>query len=271
MKKYLMVLAVLFMTSVAYAKESGYSLSTALVGMSMDYVEYDDNDMFLDSEKSGFSGIKGVDLGIAYVGASKDNSYAEYGVSLTALSGETDYVGSYLISGEPAFSTTQNSILDMEIEYKLTHTIKDKLEFSYGIGLGYRSWRRGLSASQIEIYNWGSIRPKVGAVYNISMFSAGVNLEYQYGINPKMTLLANSENSDTTVNLGAANTIQFSIPLKVRLHKRVDLFFEYIYEHQSIEKSDTAPYIINGVQYTIWEPASTANNLYAKFGMVFKF
>ena len=161
---------------------------------------------------------------------------------MSALSGETEYVGGTYNPVTKKFGpygsyvgTTYNSIIDIEVEYKFIHIIKNVLELSYGVGLGYRSWRRELSKTQVEVYSWSSIRPKIGLAYTKGRFYIGSRLEYQSGINPKMTILKNLENPDTTVNLGSANILQFSIPIKFSVAKRVDLVAEYTYQNQSIK------------------------------------
>ena len=108
--------------------------------------------------------------------------------------------------------------------------------------------------------------------YNFSYFKIGAKLEYQYGINPQMDILSNHENhSDATVDLGSANIVQVSFPIRHEVNEMVDMYFEYVYEHQIIEKSNAVPYVIGGVDALIYEPASTANNNYLKFGATFKF
>lgn len=276
MKKYLVILLALLLSSTVYAKESGYSVSTALVGMSMDYREYDDNDKILDSEKStaNSGALIGLDLGFAYTKVLDSGNYAMLGANMKVLSGETEYVGSLLTSSSGYGSyigTTKNVIFDTAIDYRFSHVLQGGFALNYGLGIGYRSWRRELSPSQVEVYKWFSIRPQVGALYTISRFSVGLDVEYQYGLNPQMDILANSENKETSVNLGGANILQVCLPFTLSVHEKVDLFVAYTYQHQVIGKSDSTPYVINGTEYSILEPKSTANNQYAKFGATFKF
>ncbi|MBT5934709.1 hypothetical protein [Sulfurimonas sp.] len=275
MKKNLIILAMVFMSSILSAKESGLSLSVAFIGMSMDYREYDNN-IILDSEistpKTGV--MRGADLGLTYTEVLGNGIYTQINGYFNLLSGETEYVGSLLDSSQGYGSyvgVTKNILFDTGVDYQFISVLSHGYSLNFGIGTGYRAWRRELSPSQVEVYKWLSIRPQVGTTYSSPIFSLGVNLEYQYGIHPEMAILANSENSDITVNLGSADIIQLSIPFKIRLDKSLDLFFEYIYEYQTIEKSDTAPYILGGVEKTIYEPASTAHNSYVKLGVVFKF
>ncbi|MEA2072670.1 MAG: hypothetical protein U9O86_03720 [Campylobacterota bacterium] len=262
------------MSSNLLAQKSGFSLSTALVGMSMDYREYDDNDKILDSEMSDFNEMVGGDFSFIYAKNLESKNRAEFGVNMTILSGETEYVGAYLHTGlgyGSLVSTTKNVIFDNSIDYTYFQVFNNGIELSYGLGLGYRSWRRELSPTQIEDYTWYSFRQKFGISYNLKKWSIGANFEYQHGINPQMTILADSVNPDTTVNLRSVGILEYSIPVKFTLNKKIDFFVEYVYQKQTIEKSDTAPYIFNGMQARVYEPRSTAHNQYAKFGAIFKF
>ena len=74
---FLSYLILMIASTILSANESEFHLSTAVVGMSMDYREYNDNNEILDSEKSKFSGIKGVDIGFSYLDASQTNHYSE--------------------------------------------------------------------------------------------------------------------------------------------------------------------------------------------------
>jgi len=270
MKRYLLVLTLLVMNVALYAKESGYSLNTALVGMSMDYREYDDNDKILDSEKSALYEMPGAEFKLVYTKVLESQNYAQLGVKFMLLNGETEYVGSYIGSGfgyGSLISRTKNMIMDTDIDYMFTHVYESGLEFSYGAGLGYRSWRRELSPTQVEIYSWFSIRPKVGVSYSKNFVYVGVFAEYQYGINPKMSI----NNPNVEVNLGSADIIQIHIPVVFSINDSLDISVENVIERQYIGKSDSAYFTEAGRTYEIWEPKSTAYNNYLKFGATFKF
>jgi len=270
MKKYLVVLALLVINLTLYAKESGYSLSTALVGMSMDYREYDDNDKILDSEKSALYEMPGAEFKLLYTKVLKSQNYAQIGAKFMLLNGETEYVGAYIGSGlgyGSLVSRTKNMIMDTDIDYMFTHVYGSGLEFSYGADIGYRYWRRELSPTQVEIYSWFSIRPKIGISYCKNFVHVGLFAQYQYGINPKMSI----NNPDVEVNLGAADIIQIQIPIVFSINDSLDISIENVIERQYIGKSDSA-YFTDGTRtYKIWEPKSTAYNHYLKFGATFKF
>lgn len=252
------------------AKESAYSLSGSLVGMSMDYREYDDDAKILDSEKSTLSEILGGEVKLVYTKVLESDNYAQLGIKFMYLSGETEYVGSLIGSGlgyGSYIGKTKNQILDTDIDYMFTLAYNHGFELSYGVGIGYRSWRRELSPTQVEVYSWYSVRPKLGVAYNISDFYLGALIEYQYGIDTQMSI----NNSDVVVTLGSANITRLTIPLKYKINKQWEIFAEYVIDLQTIEKSDIAYFSDGTSVYGIWEPDSTAVNQYAKFGATFKF
>jgi len=257
------------------ARESGYSISAAFVGMSMDYREYDDNGNILDSEISVDGElIKGGEISLAYTKVLEDNDYALIALNINYLYGETEYKGSLLNSGLGYGSyvgRTNNDVLDIEAEYRFVDTYSNGIDLTYGLGIGYRSWRRELSASQVEVYKWYSLRPKFGVGYQVSSLHFGGLLEYQYGLSPQMDILANAENPDTTVDLGSGNIIEFTLPVSYTINEQLDIFFEYVYQYQTIDKSNAVEYILDGVTEYIYEPDSTANNQYIKLGATFKF
>jgi len=278
LKVFITFLITSFVITNASAKESGFELSTSLVGMSMDYREYDESNEILDSETSKFTEMVGPELRGRYTHLHQNQNYSSIGINLTYLSGTTEYKGARLDPVTLTYGaygsyvgTTKNRILDTSVDYSFTHAYKRGLEFSYGVGVGYRSWRRELSPSQIEVYAWPSLRPNFTISYSKRWFEVGTTLEYQYGINPEMTVLKDSENPDTTLHLGSANILQISVPIKFILTDYLTLFMENSYQYQVIEKSDSAAYVYNSTVVSISEPKSVANNLYTKFGMIFKF
>lgn len=285
MKRMLLILLVFLSTSLL-AKESGFLLSTAFVGMNMDYREYGVTDAngygvydgakslekILDSEKSNsnIGPLVGVDIYFGYKKVLESGHYGELGLNFMIVSGETEYVGSY--NGSPdgygsVVERTKNIVIDTDVDYKFSYVLNDSFTVSYGMGVGYRLWRRELSATQIEVYKWMSVRPHIGGVYSMSRFSLGMDLEYQYALNPQMTILGNGNSPDLTVNLGGANIVQVSIPFEVAISDSIDLFLKYTYENQIIGKSNQIT-LVNG---RLWEPRSEANNNYIKIGATFKF
>ena len=269
----IVLLSVIVFTVYAGASESKFLINTALVGMSKDYREYDKNDVILDSEKSKLNEMVGSEFRVAYL-EEYEKSSAEIGMDLLIVGGKTQYVGSLLTSslGYGSYiGTTYNFLYDLALNYRYSKSLGSGLEVHTGIGLGYRWWRRELSASQIEVYTWASLRPEIGMSYSIGSLNIGAFLEYQWGFDEKMAILANSENPQTSVNLGFANILQVNIPITLQLNDSVALFMAYTYEQQKIGDSNSVPYIIDSTNYEIYEPRSTANNSYVKLGVSIEF
>lgn len=122
----------------AIAKESNMTASASIVGMSMDYKEYDTSGTLLDSEESSYSDITGTDMSLGYIYDKDNSSFSHIKLNLLVLSGETEYTGAYLSGGSygSVVSTTQNSIIDTDMSFTHTKLYKNNFEFSYGIGLG---------------------------------------------------------------------------------------------------------------------------------------
>ena len=252
------------------AKESGYSISAAVVGMSMDYREYDDAGKILDSEKSKFNEILGGEIDIVYTSVLESENYAQLGLDINYLNGETEYLGAYIDSGlgyGSLVSRTKNTIFDIEVDYMFTLIYKSGFEFAYGFGLGYREWKRELSPQQIEIYSWYSVRPKMSFAYSLLDLQLAALVEYQYGFTTTMSI----SNPDLRLNLNGSNIVRVTVPLTYSITSSFDIYVAYVLEQQVIGKSDSE-YFSDGINlYKIWEPDSTANNQYTKFGMTFKF
>ena len=106
------------------AKEDRFSSSISLVGMSMDYREYDKNGQILDSEKSSIIDLVGIDMGMKFLMYETSSSHTKLETNLVILGGRTEYVGS-LLSVPPApeqpygsyIGSTVNNIIDFDYIY----------------------------------------------------------------------------------------------------------------------------------------------------------
>ncbi len=264
--KFFLLLFVFFTVGSA-ASEGEFSLNTALVGFSMDYKEYDDDSQIIDSEKSDFTQMMGVDLGMTYRLNAVDGSYSQIDVTLLLLAGKTDYVGAYLGSGGgygSVKSSTDNAIVNLDADYLYGMLLSQKLYLLGGAAFGYREWERSLSANQVEVYSWFYLEPKIGLKYLLQRSSLGATMGYKYGLNPEMT----ATGIDGTFKLGAANTLNISLKASYEISLHSEVFCEYIYENQVIEKSNVV-YASDGNGYL--EPDSEANNQYIKLGAIFKY
>jgi len=227
----------------------------------MNYMEYYEG-LPLDSEESELSEMIGFDAGISYLFAKNSSSYAAINANLMMLRGKTTYRGSLIGSGDPIgtiVDKNKHSIMDVDLNYAQHYKMDRVVEFQYGLGIGYRLWRRELSISQIEEYKWFSLRPMVGAKFALDKgVNIGLGFEYQYGIYPLM-----QEPTLGEFKLGAADIIEITLPVEYKYNNSLSLLFEYIYQEQTIKKSN----MLNGYI----EPDSTAKNQYLKLGLAFKF
>ncbi|CAI6147660.1 MAG: hypothetical protein SPLUMA1_SPLUMAMAG1_00482 [uncultured Sulfurimonas sp.] len=135
-KTLLGILLTLIVSSTVLARDGMFSLSSALVGMSMDYREYDAAGSILDSEKSNLNDIIGSEFILDYTVIYQKNNYAQVGIELLLLGGNTEYVGSYIGSNQgygSLVSTTQNSVTDIAGFYMYTHVFDNGLDLGYGL------------------------------------------------------------------------------------------------------------------------------------------
>ena len=265
MRKYFVILLIV-MSSNLFAQETPFRTSISFVSMGMDYTEHDLNGNFLDSETSSYIDLGGVEVSLGYLLSEDSSVSSEVSFNIMLLVGDTAYNGSYIESGLPAVGTTINTIIDRDISYKQSRFINDKLEISYGVGLGHRYWERMLSLSQVEVYTWYSIRPMFGiTTMSNEKFNLGMFIEYQYGFSTKMS----TSDPSHTFTLGGADILEVSFPVSYNYKKSVDFFFEATIQKQMIKKSDRL-YTGSGSSYW-YEPASTAYNSYLKLGIEYKF
>lgn len=261
--KFLLALMFVFL-SVVTAKANDLYFNAALLGMSMDYREYDDNEQILDSEKSDISQMMGVEFGVSYVLNAVDGDFSELNAVFERITGKTDYVGAYLGSGEGYGSlkgTTQNTVINFDANYIYGAMLSQSWHLLIGAAFGYRSWERGLLPNQIETYSWAYAAPKLGVEYEQNLLQLTFMMDYRYAVSPKMTATGVRDE----FKLGSANAFEGSIKGNYSLTQKVAIYAAYIYEYQKIEKSN----VLYGSGY--FEPDSTANNQYIKFGLTFKY
>ena len=242
------------------------SYSFSLINMQMDYREFDANGNILDSEKA--NSIFGWEIGYTFNLNCDLKRYSSIVLKASEFSGYANYEGSELISGNPTVSSTYENVYDISLAY----LEKRKLEnfgILYGLEGGYHSWYRELSSNQNELYYWFYAAPTIGISKEIyKNFDIKLLLKYKYALNPKMK--ANSFSDD--FKLGTTSTIELSIPFIYKYNNQVNIFTEYVISQQNIAKSNFVSGYIDGKYYnTIYEPDSTANNQYIKFGFTFKY
>jgi len=261
------IVGVVFVSSMLLAKANvEYSINA--VGMSMDYKEYDDGKL-ADSESSGYTDLTGAEFKYNYIMQDASTSdYNNIALSIMALGGDTEYMGSYIgynqVYGSQV-NITSNKIYDVDLDFAHTYQQTQNYKVIISLGVGYRFWRRELSAQQVEDYKWYSLRPSLAFSYTYKGLSVSPEFEYQYGIRPRMKCIciANEE-----FKLSSANIVQVSIPLEYAMNQCFSLYSAYTYQYQNIKESDVV-YDNDGTGY--YEPQSEASNKYIKFGIIFKY
>ncbi|QOP41945.1 hypothetical protein [Sulfurimonas marina] len=261
---------VLKMTTLALLSANLYAgngtFSISLVNMELDYTETDVYGNFADSENS--NSILGFELGYGL-----DLSCSNYGCSnlefnFSGLTGNSNYDGFKIKTGEPYQGTTFNILYDFSVDYTMKKEFS-AIDLIYGAGAGYHAWYRELSSIQNELYSWFYITPIVGVSKElIDNFNIGVIAKYKYGIAP--TMIANSISDE--FKLGSANTFELSIPVEYSYTDEVNFFIEYIYSRQVIKRSNFLSGYIDGDYYeNIYEPDSRTNDKYIKIGASIKY
>lgn len=263
------MLSMVLISSIMFTKVSA-EYAVNIVGMSMDYKEYIQG-VLLDSEDSDYSDLIGVELNYNYKMQTEDsnesNDYNEILLNLMALTGDTTYTGAYLGSGAgygSVVGTTSNKIYDFNIGFARIYQQISSFDIRIALGLGYRFWRRALSAHQVEDYKWFSLRPSLVFSYKYDDFSIMPKFEYQYGLKPKMSATGLSEE----FKFGSANIMEFSLPLEYAINENLSLRGSYTYQYQKIQESNV---VYDNDGNGLVEPQSKAYNQYIKFGLIFKY
>ncbi len=91
--------ALLVLSANLFAGENKVTYSLSLVGMNMDYKEYNRAGTLVDSEASQFSDIAGFEAGYDFLLSQSMGSYAKLETSVLYVAGDTSYVGSALNGG----------------------------------------------------------------------------------------------------------------------------------------------------------------------------
>jgi hypothetical protein len=257
------VLLISLLMGSAVMAETKMEYKISLIGMNMDYREYDSSGNIFDSEKSSYSDITGSEFEYSYF--LDRNSHID--LNVMGVMGDTEYVGAYLGSEDgygSVVSTTSNTIYDVSLGYNTKNMSDINIMFLGGIGVGYRYWQRELSASQIEEYYWYSLRANAGMQFKYSDITTSIIAEYQYGIDPKMRATGIAEDFE----LSSANIVKISVPIRYTVNQYFDFTCAYVFEYQKIEESNVV-YDSTATGYV--EPDSKAYNQYIKVGMVFKY
>lgn len=234
---------------------SDYSISVSADTTKFDYAETDSSGSLLDTERADFANVSGLTVTI-------EPRYEGLYFSAAYTTGNTDYVGSLLYSGDPYGSyksTTANEVSDYNFGYKATvRDPRGAWEMPVTAGVGYRRWLRKLGYD--ELYDWGYYNIGVGLHYRMSpTMMIGADASYRKAFNAQMYENLNGY----TYNLNNVYGYKITVPFELKLSQTLSTFIAYNYEFWNIDKSNT----ING----FYEPNSETKNETLSFGLKLNF
>ena len=245
------------------ATGADFQVGTGL--MKFDYVEYDNNNVFLDAERGFIPGI------IVKLNRDNGKSYSEWVNSLyynkITYDGQTQ-------SGTPLMSVSDALIIDSH------YMSGKKFGTSYGrkqsiyVGLGYRYWFRNILpgydnsgnpvAGILEEYSWfyGSLGYTVQfKASRTTQWSFDFRLTHMFNGKMDINFLGFKNYDNTSVNLGNKLGARLAMPIKINTSG--DSFFVTpYYEIIDIGKSNAVRVYSGGAATTsvIYEPRSETRN-----------
>ncbi len=273
MKK--IVLSCLIATAMLHA-ESDKEFKLGISSLSFDYNEYDDNGKWLDSETSDFSDIFGVSIALKDRfgrGIFGNTNYmllkTSYHAGKTKYDGHLQTLGSGSLT--PYSTKTDETLLQTELRVA-DEIVKDKLNASYFVGLGYRNWTRDSSKDQYgykEIYAWKYWNSGVNVSFKkIGKFDIGLELAYQSAISPEMRAYIYG---GLDFELGATNGYRLEMPVRYNFNEKQFIELAGGYDYWKINKSNSVPFSSGGSSYTAYEPKSETKNKYIDLSFGIKF
>jgi len=257
-------MVIVFVSAVNVAAASELQVGAGL--MAFNYVEYDDNNIFLDGESGAIPGI------ILKLNTNKGKSYTEWVNSL--YYNKIEYDGQTQ-SGTPLVTVSDALLIDSHLK------LGKRLDSSYGreqslyVGLGYRYWFRNILsgfdisgnpvAGILEEYHWFYGLLGYTVHFNASKkINVGLDFRLTQMFNAKMGIdfLGFKGYDNTSVNLGNKIGARFALPIEIKTSK--DSFFvSPYYEIIDIGKSNAVRVYSGGAATTsvIYEPRSETRNV----------
>jgi len=136
---------------------------------------------------------------------------------------------------------------------------------------GYRSWWRGTSDSPgdyNEHYYWKYIGLGYRGEFQFGEFQFSPSAEWERGIDPEMKAYLGSE---PTFDLGEVTGVRLELPLSWRLNPYFSLLLQYRFQYWYITGSGPTPAVIDGQNYTLYEPPSKTYLHYLSWGFSLSF
>ena len=263
--KYLIFLAATILNSSYILADE---IKIGFVGLSMDYVERDVDESFLDSEKSSLFDILGIDAHYKGTFNGLDHNYStNLYVMLSYVQGKSNYDGALqdLETGTttPYKSKSGNDLVNFKLRAEeVRHT--GNLDVKIFVGAGYRFWNRNLDEGGIygfsEEYKWLYGDAGVGCDFFEGNSTLGFSSSLQYAYKPTMQL---NFGSGCNFNLGQTWGYNAEIHFRENLPKSFFIEVGYEYDYWKISRSNIVADWI--------EPDSKTNNQYIKLSIGMNF
>ncbi|MDD5051230.1 MAG: hypothetical protein PHO27_00685 [Sulfuricurvum sp.] len=237
------------------ANAESYRLSISADTTKFDYAETTTAGL-LDTEKADFGNVNGLTIRMEprYNGIYFDAAFS---------SGDTNYIGSILHSGNPYGSyrsITKNEIADYTFGYKSTTKLDPygTWEMPVSVGIGYRRWLRQVGYD--ELYDWGYYDVGIGLHYAFSpTASLGIDANFRQAFNAQMYENLNGY----TYKLQNVHGYKITVPFEYSISSSISTFISYTYDYWSINASN----IVGGY----YEPNSETKNEILSAGLILKF
>lgn len=229
-----------------------------------DYDETSSTGEWLDSETGWLNGSN-----ISFKSQDMDtNQY--WKIIYKHTNNDTQYDGSYLDTGEPCQSITNNKFMTFEMTFAAS--VYENTYFF--VGYGYHSWDRILSKYQKEKYTWSYI--PIGLRWEFE-----INDSLEMAIDSAIMIMMNGKMKadmtgyeDFTVDLGNKPGFKIELPVIYHLNSKWAFTATPWYEYSSIGESNMVIwYYADGTPegHYVYEPDSTTKQYGINFGVQWRF
>ena len=250
---------IVLMSSSLYA--DSFKISTNF--LQMDYIERDRNNNFLDSEKSDFNDMAGLEL--EYIldfttghGGANDSSLE---FNFVYFQGKSLYDGFLQPSGVPFKTTSDMTIYEPRIRWSEISK-NEAYDISVFASIGYRYWIReiGSQYGYREDYKWAYMDVGMKILFHDDLYKnwhLGIEVSYQRAYKPTMYAYLNG---GLDFNLGTTSGYNIDVPLLYDINKNLSLELSYEYDNWNIDASN----IVAGY----YEPDSKTKNKIIKIALI---
>ena len=254
---------------------SAYTLEFGLLTTVYDYTELNGTAV-LDTERSHLGdiggGYLGLDVPLRDNGLGGQDSVTLYG---SHTKGTTRYKGSLLGSDMPYgsfVSTTADTFDDIRLGLSRTFPMYG-LDYTLEAGIGYQRWKRELSSTQKETYEWHYLRVGAGMAETFYRdWTLAVEFDGKYAFVKEMEARLEGM-QPLTFALGRSFSLSAGIPVTIPLRDTLALVLRLGFEFARMSRSDTvsAYYPPEDTVKQWYEPESEQQNWHFGAGLVMEF